>query len=671
MIIDESLACARSGLISRYLLAATVIAVCVCLFLPSASMAAPPLSAAAPPAAEVTASTPNALPGFSFSDGEPATVLRVSVSTDAGTLSMADSPTGLTLASGFSSWTGEAEIAFTGLQANINAALATLVIDPGSTTGITAHVQLNAQPFVAGLAYSPDNGHYYQYFADSGVDFDTARIAALTQSYGGQTGYLATIPSTQINDLIGSKIPGAENVWIGALATNNLTPGAPIKRTWEWVDGPLAGTDILQCSNLEGDCTAAAGPWPLHSLWASGEPNNYDQTETAAVTNWGSIGEWNDLPQSGYGGDGYVVEYGDLATGSSTPFDGTASASVSLSVIGPSGSPTGVTVTTHGDKATVSWSPPSNDGGRPIVSYQVTASGGGGSCTAVAPATSCIIDGLTIGGNYTFTVTADNGLGSSGSSSPSSLVTPVTAIPEPASDPIVSIVDGSTVQVSWTPSADDGGESVTYTVVAEPGGQSCTSSTGSCTISGLQPGQTYSFAVTASNSAGSATASVSASVRLPTAAAPSSRPILTNVAFASHRARPASRRANLLSDKAPKRSKRKGKKSGGVKLSLTSSKRASLRFQIVRNIPGRNRAGKCMRRRTGIRRGAKCTISRPISVRTGVITIEQGANTLWFAGRNGSKRLAPGLYHLTFTLVDADGNVSNSRGDWVRVLKRR
>lgn len=671
MFSEASSTRARSGRRWGFLFAVTAVTACIGLMIPVGSKAAPPLSAVAPPTAQVSTGSSHALPGFGLVDGEPSTVLRVSVSTDVGALSMTDSPSGLTLASGYTSWSGEPELAFTGLPADINAALASLEIDPGSTTGVSAHVELNAQPFITGLAYSPGNGHYYQYFADGGVDFETARAAALTQSYGGQSGYLATIPSSQVNDLIAEKIPGAENVWFGALATNDSTPGAPVKRTWEWVDGPLAGTDILQCSNMLGDCIDAAGPWPLHSLWAGGEPNNYGSSETAAVTNWGSVGEWNDLPQSGYGGDGYVVEYGDLATGSSTPFAGTASASVSLGVIGPAGPPTDIAVTTHGDKATVSWTPPVNDGGQPITSYTATASGGGGSCMVLAPATSCTIDGLTIGGSYTFTVTADNGLGTSGSSTPSSEVNPVTAVPDPATSPVVNVVDGTTVQVSWTPSADDGGEAVTYTVVAEPGGLSCISNEGSCTITGLQPGQTYSFSVTASNSAGSSTAAVSAAVRLPVGATPGSRPLLTNVAFASHRVRPASRRSNLLSAKAPKRAKRKGGKRGGVKLGFTASERTTLNVQLVRNLPGRMRGGKCIRRRSGLKGGAKCTVSRLVAVRNLSLIAEQGVNSLWFTGCNGSRRLAPGLYHLTLTLVDSDGNVSNSRGDWVRVLKRR
>lgn len=60
------------------------------------------------------------------------------------------------------------------------------------------------------------------------------------------------------------------------------------------------------------------------------------------------------------------------------------------------------------------------DGGSPITRYTFTASPGGQTCVATAPATSCSITGLTGGTDYTFTATASNTLGTSVSSSPSS-----------------------------------------------------------------------------------------------------------------------------------------------------------------------------------------------------------------------------------------------------------
>ena len=68
--------------------------------------------------------------------------------------------------------------------------------------------------------------------------------------------------------------------------------------------------------------------------------------------------------------------------------------------------------------------------------------------------------------------------------------------------------------VSWSAPASDGGAAITsYTATASPGGVTCTTSSTSCTITGLSNGASYTFTVTATNSAGtSAASSPSASV---------------------------------------------------------------------------------------------------------------------------------------------------------------
>ncbi len=60
-----------------------------------------------------------------------------------------------------------------------------------------------------------------------------------------------TITSSAENDIVTSRIPNAQNVWIGAEATQ--TSGA-YQRTWAWTGGPDAGTVFTQCTDLLGSC---------------------------------------------------------------------------------------------------------------------------------------------------------------------------------------------------------------------------------------------------------------------------------------------------------------------------------------------------------------------------------------------------------------------------------
>ena len=91
----------------------------------------------------------------------------------------------------------------------------------------------------------------------------------------------------------------------------------------------------------------------------------------------------------------------------------------------PPAPPTGVTAVAGDEQATVSFSAPASDGGRPILRYRVTATPGGESATgSTAP---IVIDSLDNGRAYTFRVTALNAVGESAPSAPSAPVTPVSA----------------------------------------------------------------------------------------------------------------------------------------------------------------------------------------------------------------------------------------------------
>ncbi|HYE86990.1 MAG TPA: Ig-like domain-containing protein [Vicinamibacterales bacterium] len=78
--------------------------------------------------------------------------------------------------------------------------------------------------------------------------------------------------------------------------------------------------------------------------------------------------------------------------------------------------PTNVAVLRSESSATVSWTPPADDGGMPITQYTVTAEPGGLTCTVSGnpPPTTCTISGLQSGVSYSFSVRARSAAGVAG-----------------------------------------------------------------------------------------------------------------------------------------------------------------------------------------------------------------------------------------------------------------
>jgi hypothetical protein len=190
------------------------------------------------------------------------------------------------------------------------------------------------------------------------------------------------------------------------------------------------------------------------------------------------------------------------------------------------GQVTNVTATAGQGSANVSWSPPS-DGGS-VTSYKVTPYIGSNpqtpkTITGSPPATSTNVSGLTAGTAYTFRVQAANASGPGLDSAPSNSVTPLGAAVPSAPTGVSAQEDSKSARVNWTAPSDDGGSPVTgYTVTPYDGGVAQTptqvaASATSAAVTGLNNGTSYTFRVTATNSAGPGAASAASNAVTPRA----------------------------------------------------------------------------------------------------------------------------------------------------------
>ena len=235
---------------------------------------------------------------------------------------------------------------------------------------------------------------------------------------------------------------------------------------------------------------------------------------------------------------------------------GTSDASVPSEPVTPAGAPSRPAAPTavRGDgQATVSWAAAA-DNGAAVTGYTVSASPGSKSCTTTS-ALSCVVDGLSNGTGYTFTVTATNSVGTSADSPGSNSVTPVAAATKPNAPTGVTAVRGNgQATVSWVKPAANGSPITGFTITASPGGvvKTVGPEATSATVEGLVNGTAYTFTVTATNGVGTSAASLpSASV---TPVGPIANPYVPSVAVPSKASKPtvkAGKRKVTVTWKAP------------------------------------------------------------------------------------------------------------------------
>jgi len=245
--------------------------------------------------------------GFSV-NGFTSEVLLTSiglVNPPAGTTFSITTTTGLSFASGYNTWSNITRISFTGTQANVNNALASLKINTSSTLG---NVQISVSTTVnpTGYYYNATNGHFYRPISGTS-SYTSAKNTSATQTFKGQTGYLVTITSQDEQNFIGANVPG-NNIWIAL--SDRLQEGY-----WRVDAGPENGT-LINIGNYNGNPQSGT-----YQNWCGGEPNDAGG-EDYAVTKWGGGNCWNDLPDGAGWTSGYVVEFGTWSNPQDATFTG-------------------------------------------------------------------------------------------------------------------------------------------------------------------------------------------------------------------------------------------------------------------------------------------------------------------------------------------------------------
>jgi gliding motility-associated-like protein len=261
-----------------------------------------------------------ALRGYDTSKNYKASVIIANSSTAHSGSSSATfditTTSGLTLDTGYSSWTGVKEINFIGSASNIESALNSIELNTTNLLGGEIKLQVFISPQITNVFFNSANGHMYR-FVSGNISWTNAASAAVSSSYESESGYLVSITSKQEQNFVNNKI-SATNIWIGLSDKDS-------EGVFKWEQGPEAGTVIRSGSNIAGQ----------YNNWESGEPNNYGGEDYVAAK-WNGGTGWNDFPNlpSGNYINGYLIEYGTWSDPMSLTFNSTQKSEIVFTQIG-------------------------------------------------------------------------------------------------------------------------------------------------------------------------------------------------------------------------------------------------------------------------------------------------------------------------------------------------
>jgi PKD repeat protein len=338
-------------------------------------------------------------------------------------------------------------------------------------------------------ATAPTAGDTCFYTGVSGTIYEkTAPMSNPVFSTGSGTPVIQDPSSHNINDATSTKQSVTDATGIVVLASNSGT-------NHYWFMDESLGTVPPPVASFTANPTSGTMPLSV----------SFTDTSTGNPTSWSwDFGDGSPLSTLKNPGHNYTVAgtYTAKLTVSNSGGSNTAQATITVNPPTVPGRPTGVTAIAGNATALVSWIAPINNGGSAITGYTVTSSPGSRTCAWTSGALSCTVSSLTNGQQYTFTVTATNGVGPSLPSTASAPVTPATVPAKPTG--VSATAGASAASVTWTAPADNGGSAITgYTVSSSPEGKGCaTTGALSCTVGGLTNGQTYTFTVRATNGIG-------------------------------------------------------------------------------------------------------------------------------------------------------------------------
>src|SRR5437867_764074 len=219
------------------------------------------------------------------------------------------------------------------------------------------------------------------------------------------------------------------------------------------------------------------------------------------------------------------------AIGTSYPSD---TASATTFAVAPS-SPTGLVATAaSSSQIGLTWTAPTDNGGSAITGYKIEKSTDGGSTWSTlvntcGTSTRCSDTGLPHTTTFTYRVSAINSAGT-GPPSTTASATTLAVAPSPPTGLAASASSSSQISLSWTPPPDNGGSATTGYKIARStdGGTTWTTlvaNTGNTAATysdtGLTRATAYTYRVSAINSAGTGSPSITASATT-LAVAPSS-----------------------------------------------------------------------------------------------------------------------------------------------------